>query len=103
VSRRSEPLYLSAGRSKNQIREKESLCDYVRAVYSDTKQELENRFADYPRGDGFEDYLSVRTQREGKEDARKSGEYCINCGSKNVRSNGTMWSCDDCKRHFRKH
>lgn len=79
-----------------------SLCVYVRAIYSDTKAELETRFADYPKGDGFADYLSAREQREGKETARKTGEYCIHCGSKNVRSNGDKWQCDDCKRQTRK-
>lgn len=84
-------------------RESEPICAFVLAIYEHTRKELENRFENYPQGNGFLDYLGACTQREGKEDARKNSEYCINCGSKNVRSNGTMWSCDDCERHFRKY
>jgi len=82
----------------------ESLCDYVRTIYSDTKAECETRFPEFPKGDGFADYLDTREQREGKSEARKTGAYCIFCGadSKNIRKNGDKWKCDFCGKQFRK-
>jgi hypothetical protein len=82
--------------------ESDPTCTYILTVYRKFKTELEKRFPDYPKGDGFLDYLEARTEREGKSDARRTGEFCIHCGSKNVRSNGDKWQCDDCKKQFRK-
>jgi hypothetical protein len=78
-------------------------CTYILTVYRKFKTELETRFSDYPKGDGFLDYLDARSQREGKSKARETGEFCVHCGSTKVRSNGSMWSCGDCKKQFRKH
>lgn len=83
--------------------ENEPMCTKVLALYRKSKTELETRFADYPREDGFEDYLEARTQREGRSDARKTGEFCIFCGSEKIRSNGDKWQCRNCKKLFRKH
>lgn len=82
--------------------ESDPTCTYILSVYYKTKAELEKRFADYPKGNGFLDYLETRTQREGKSEARKTGAFCIFCGSENVRSNGDKWQCGDCEKQFRK-
>ena len=82
--------------------ENEPMCTKVLTLYRKSKTELEHRFADYPREDSFEDYLSTRELREGKFEARKTGEFCINCGSTEVRSNGSQWKCDTCGKQFRK-
>lgn len=79
----------------------ESLCVFVRAIYQDTKAECETRFPEFPKGDGFEDYLGAREHREGKSEARKTGAFCIFCNG-SVRSNGDKWKCDSCGKQFRK-
>lgn len=89
--------------------EKENLepCQKLYAYYKLLKKEAINRNPNYPKEDGFLDYLNSRNERlEQKaklEKARVEGNICIHCGSENVKSYGNMWKCFDCKRKFRKH
>jgi predicted RNA-binding Zn-ribbon protein involved in translation (DUF1610 family) len=83
-------------------RETETLCNHVLAVYRDTKTELEKRFPEFPRGDGFTDYLEARTEREVRDSARITGSMCPNCGSTDISSYGDKWRCRTCQKLWRK-
>lgn len=73
------------------------------------KQEINSRstMPKLSEQDGFLDWIQNKQAHKKHEhqiaDARVTGEICIHCGSKNVGSNGNMWTCRDCKRSFRKH
>lgn len=84
-------------------RESESMCAFILAVYERSKTELENRFHNYPQGSGFLDYLSARSEREQRDNARITGSMCPNCGSADIASYGDKWKCRNCKKLFRKH
>jgi hypothetical protein len=57
--------------------------------------------------DGYLDYKKNKTanqkQTQDLEHTRLTGKICPNCQSSNIRSNGSMWTCRDCKKSFRKH
>jgi len=82
--------------------ETEPTCTKVLTLYQKTKTELESRFADYPRGDSFTDYLEARTEREQRDNARISGSMCPNCGSRDITSYGDKWKCRTCRKLWRK-
>jgi len=82
--------------------EKNPKCSALHEIYLKLKSALSIQIP-FPEGDGFEDYLNQKPQREAQETARFSGEICIFCGSRNVRSCGDMWKCYSCLRKFRKH
>jgi hypothetical protein len=85
-------------------------CQILYGYYQLLKEETQRRpsLGFYPKEDGFKDYLSTRAWRHEEnrklEDARLKGNYCIFCGSENVRSyNKQEWKCYDCGKRFRKH
>jgi hypothetical protein len=88
--------------------EENEKCKILHEFYLLLKSEIALRpnLSFFPLGDGFEDYLSSREDRtkleNKKENARLTGEMCIHCESRNVRSNGNMFTCIDCHRSFRK-
>lgn len=60
------------------------------------------------KGDAFIEFLenkqNYRSKQEKLEEARKSGKFCPNCNSANVRSyNKVEWKCYSCGKRFRKH
>jgi hypothetical protein len=85
-------------------------CQTLHSFYKLLKLEVMRRptLKFFPSGDGFSEYLEKRVERiaENSEliDARRCGNICIFCQSKNVKSySSTEWKCKDCKRRFRKH
>jgi len=59
------------------------------------------------KGDAFVEFLenkeAYKSKQETLEEARKSGKFCPNCNSANVRSYGQEWKCYSCGKRFRKH
>jgi hypothetical protein len=85
-------------------------CQILYSYYKILKVETANRpsLAFYPSEDGFKDCLETRIWRHKEErklsEARELGNYCVHCGSNNVRSyNKQEWKCYDCGKRFRKH
>ena len=83
-------------------REQEPNVQRLHEIYLKLKSELETRKLHDPSRDGFQAYIEARTERDQFDTARQLGNICIHCGSKNVTSNGSMWSCGDCGKSFRK-
>ncbi len=86
--------------------ENTELAQKIHAYYLLTHSELEQRIPNYLRGDGFEDYLTSRENREGKnkllEETRITGSVCPYCESTNVKKDGNAFRCKSCGRYWRK-
>ena len=79
------------------------LAQKVHAYYLLTHAELEQRIPEYPKGDGFEEYLAERAEREEIGDFRLTGKQCPNCGSSDIHSKGKERRCGSCGKRFSKH
>ena len=81
-------------------------CKNLHEFYKLTKSEMIKRGILSNPDDAFEEYLQDReahkSQAERMEEARKTGEFCPHCDSKNIISDGHSWRCKDCKKRFRK-
>ena len=83
-------------------------CKMLHAHYKLTRSELEHRKVFQLHGDAFEfavqNKAEIEKETETMEYARKTGDFCPYCDSKNVRSyNKLEWKCYDCGKRFRKH
>ena len=82
----------------------ESLTEKIGVIHS-KYLELKGHFSYLPQEDAFADYVNSKGDRELIETWRNSAnpEGCIWCLKRGkIRSNGTMWVCDNCKRSWRK-
>ena len=70
--------------------EKSEKCLAIHELYLNLKSAPSSQIP-FPKGDSFEDYLSLRNYREEIEDARISGSICPSCGSHDIKSYGSNW------------
>lgn len=105
-----EVLCYSLKQQSDNDLEYEETAQILHEYYKLTKNEINSResMPQLPPKDAFLDYIAHKKEhgrlRNLLKGARKSGEICVHCHSRNVISyNKLEWQCKDCKRRFRKH
>jgi len=83
--------------------ETEPKVEALHGFYLRLKNSLCALIPEFPKEDGFVDYLKTKQHRTDLEDARVTGSICIFCEGGDVKSYGNKWFCKSCGRYFSKH
>lgn len=82
------------------------LHEYYKLLKTEAKNRVSLKEFISPQ-DSYVEWCKNKTTNQAQTQqlahTRLTGKVCVHCGSLNVKSNGNMWTCRDCKKSFRKH